>query len=130
MTSAWKTDVASDQHPEHDEDAQIAPIAAGDDLAECDGCENQKKGNIDHRREQNAADRGARNGNASEQPERQQRRQRIAVDGQSSSPVGDRRQKKPRDGRRDIAVDHLMDVPVERSERGRQFQMAEILRQP
>src|SRR5262249_52539853 len=123
-----KNDVPGNQHREHDEDAPIAPITAGNDSATCDGCENKKKGNIDHRGEQYAPDCRACNGDTSEQPKREQCRKRIAVDRKPSGPVRNSCQKKTRDRSCDIAIDHLMDVPVEWRERSRQRQMAEILR--
>ena len=73
---------------------------------------------------------GAGNRQAARKPQGEQAGQRIAVDRQPAGPIGNCRKQKTGDGRRDVAVDHLVDVPIQRIESGRQRHFAEILRQP
>jgi len=63
---------------------------------------------------------GAENRQAAHEPQRKKTGQRIAVDRQPSGPIGNCREQKAGAHRADMAVDHLMDVPVEWVECGRQ----------
>ena len=50
-------DIADNQHAEHDEDTEIAPILAGDDLAQRHRRERSEEGDVDHGGEPSAPDR-------------------------------------------------------------------------
>ena len=125
-----ENDIAGNQHAEHDEDTEIAPIVAGNDFAQRDCREYHEERHVDCGRDPLTPNGRAGNGHAAGQPQREEPGQRIAIDRQPAGPVGNCGEQKTRNGRRDIAVDHLVDVPIDRIKGSRQRQLAEILRQP
>ena len=120
--------IAGDQYAEHDEDAEIAPVLAGDQLSQHHRCERSEKRNVNHTRNHCAPNRRAGDRHPAGKPQRGKAGQRIAIDRQSPGPIGNRREQEAGDNRGHIPVDHLMDMPIERRQRRWQRQLAEILR--
>src|SRR6185437_13711043 len=82
----------------------------------------RRKCAADCRREQNS--------DAPCKPQQRQSRERNAAHRQASGPVRNRRQQEPADDGGSIAVQHFMNVPIERAEIGRQRQGTVVLRKP
>jgi hypothetical protein len=80
-------DIADNQHAEHDEDTEIAPILAGDDLAQRHRRERSEEDDVDHGGEPSAPDRRTSHRYAARQPKHAEAGQRIAVDRQPPGPI-------------------------------------------
>src|SRR6516162_7489012 len=125
-----KDDVAEDEHEENDHDTQVAPILAGNDLAGRNGRKREQETDVDERRCNGPDIRGQQNGYAAGEPKHDEADKRPAVDRQPARPVRNCREQKAGDRFRHIAVEHLVDVPVERAEFSRHRDKAQILRGP
>src|SRR6185437_9518278 len=123
-----ENNISGNQQCEHYKDAQIAPVLAGDNLACSDSGKSHKKTDVDGSCDY-AADPGRKqNSCAPCKPKKCKSGEWPSVDGEPSGPVRDGCKQKARNCCGDIPVEHLMNVPVERSKIGRQRQLAEILR--
>jgi hypothetical protein len=109
---------------------QITPVLAGDDLARGDGGEHQQKADVDRRRDDAAKLGRKQDRHTPAKPQQREAGQRPAAYRQTPGPVRNGREQKAGDGGGDIAVEHFVDVPVERAELGRQRKLTDILRQP
>jgi hypothetical protein len=123
-------DVAEPQYGERRGDLAVVALAAVAELARDEDDQQREKGEIDRRRRNGADQRRERHRQPAGEPQRRERDQLAALQRQAAGPVGDRGQREAGDRRRAVAVDHLVDVPVERRIGGRQGQLAEIGRQP
>src|SRR5262249_2770632 len=110
--------------------AKIAPVPAGGDLPRGQYRERGQECNVDHSGELSAPDRRARDRHAACEPERGKGGQRQAIDRKTPRPVRNGGEQENGDDGRPIAVEHLVDMPVERREGGWQRQLTKILRQP
>ena len=122
--------VARREHAEHDEDLEVAPILPGRDLApDCCGDQGQE-GEVD-RGCGEPADRGrGRDRDASRGPRENQDEKGLALERQPSGPVRHGSEEKACDHRGEIAIQHLVDMPVARREGGRDLPLAVEQRQP
>ena len=125
-----KRDIAGEQQQNQHHHIEIFPVAPGQDLARRRGCDQRQKTCIDQHRRQPAGFRGKRHHEASRDPDDHQCQQGHALYRQPSGPVRNRREQETRDHRRQITVEHFMDMPVTRRKCRYQRQLAVKHRQP
>ena len=116
--------VGRDQDREQGDDDQVAPVPPDRDLAGAEGGEDGKKGDVDRRRHSRTDPCRKRDGETPGEPERGERRQGKPPKRRAAGPAGDRGQQEPGDGRGDEAEQHLVDMPGDGVDRGRQFEDA------
>ena len=107
-------DVSCNENANQHQDTQVAPVATRYDFARGDDRECREKGDVDQRCRENSEIGRKENCNAARKPERGQRHQRRTGDRQPAGPVRNCSEQKASNYCRDIAVEHFMDVPIER----------------
>ena len=112
-------DINEGERQHEDRDLQVPPVLAGDDLARDERGEDDKEPDVDRRRGHAADRRRGEHGDPARRPQRDEGGERDARHRQASGPVGDRGQQEARDDRAAVAEDHLVRVPVDRREGGR-----------
>ena len=111
--------IADEEQRQGGEHRQVAPVAAGQDLARHDGEEEGRKGEIEDCRGGSAQCRGEENRGPAGGPSQQEKRERPALQRHSPRPVGDGGEEKAGDSRGGKAIDHLVDVPDDGGKRAR-----------
>lgn len=106
--------IAEEQQRQRSDDRQVPPIAAGDNLPGDDNHEEDGKGEIDNGRDARADQARKQNRQPSEKPYGHKRGQRRALQGQTSGPVRDRREKESGHNRAAIAEGQFVNVPQAR----------------
>lgn len=118
------------QQRDQRDDFEIAPVFAGQDFPN-GGCNDEReKTDVDRSSRKPFDVGGNRHDDPSGDPHQNEHKQRLSLNRKLSRPVRDRGEKKSRDHRRQIAVEHLMDMPVPRRERRMQRQLAMEDRKP
>lgn len=120
-----KEHIAGDEQAERDEHRQIAPVAAGDELARHHRHQDDAEGKIDPRKTGGKEERGA-----AREPEEHERRESAAAHREASGPVRDRGQHEPCHGGEAEAVHHLMRVPEHRREARARRVTVHVSREP
>ena len=125
-----KEAVSEEKDGDRHENLEIAPVPAGDDLAGDRKAEGGEKGAIDDGGKLPAERNRQTDGEASRPPQQNEHKKPQALHGQPARPVGHRRQEKAGDDRREIAEQHLMDMPVHRQKQHAHVERTHAKRHP
>src|SRR6266508_4714157 len=125
-----KREVSGGEQADDDDDLEIVPLPACNDLARGGSRKQDEEEGIDGCGRTPADPGRNADGNSSGDPGREQQDERPALQRQPSGPVRYRRRQEARDDRGDISKQHLMDVPVPRRERRAELELAVKGRQP
>ncbi len=113
-------DIGEPEQADRHQHLEVAPVVSGDDFARDHRGDGEEEGLVDEGRCQRPEAADPDHGEASGQPERQQRRQRPAAGRQAPCPVGHGGEEEASHHRGAIAVDHFVYVPVGGVERARE----------
>jgi hypothetical protein len=116
MGLEMKSNVAGEQQAHQANDFQVSPILARENLARNRGDQQRKKSGINESRRQPADFGRECDGDTPRQPQCDQNGQGRTLDRQPPGPVRNRGEQKSGHHRRQIAVQHFVDVPVDRPE--------------
>jgi hypothetical protein len=114
MRFEMKAQVPRDQQRHQQHHGQIAPVLAGEDFTPGRRNDQRQKGRVDDQRDPPGGLGGKRDRQPSRNPDQDQYEQGHAANRQPPGPVRNRGEQKTRDRRRQIAVEHFVDVPVAR----------------
>ena len=107
-------DVAGDQQAEDSEDTEVSPVAARDDLPCRHRGKGRQEGDVNQCGQCDSGLNRQQHDKAARQPKGGECGQRTSADRQAPGPVRDRGQQKARRDGGDVAVQHFVDVPIER----------------
>src|SRR5262245_39459657 len=127
---SMKDDIGENEHDEDHQYAKISPVFAGDDLAPGDQRNRGKKCRVDDRRNNATELRRSQERETASEPKRGEACKRPAVDRQPSGPVRNCRKQEASDSRSNIAIEHLVNVPIERAQMRWNAHFAHVLGDP
>ena len=125
-----KGDIAGKQQPDQRDHLEIAPVASRRDLAPGRGGHQQQKARVNKHCNPPAGRGGEGHGEPAGNPHHDECHQRRALQRQPAGPVRNCREQESGDDGRQIAVEHLMHMPVARREGREELQFAVKRRQP
>jgi hypothetical protein len=124
MRLEMESDVDGRQERYDADHLQIIPLAAGDDFARRGGYEQQQEDRIQSKPYLPSEPSGKGRCRPARDPRPEQQSERPSLDRQAPCPIGNSREEKTGDDGADVAKQHLMDMPIPRSKRGRQVEAA------
>jgi len=130
MSFEMKCAVSQEQQGDQHHDLEVAPVPTRQDFPGRSGNDEREKADVNRCGWQPSDVGGNRHDDASGDPDQNKRKQRSALDRKPPRPVRDSGEQKARDHRRQVAVEHLMDMPVPRRERRMQQQLTVENRKP
>ena len=106
--------VAHQQQRDQDDDGKVAPVAAGDDLAERDGDHRGEEREVESGHRRRARGRWQQQGAPSDGPQHDERQQRHPLQGQMAGPVRDGGQQEAGDRGGGKPKEEFVGVPAHR----------------
>ena len=122
--------VACDEHADHRDHHEVAPIPADDDLAQHIATEDDGAGEVDQRHRQGRERFGGHDRNPAEDPEREQACQGPSRERRPARPVRRGGEQESREYRAEIAEQRLVGMPGHRVEGTRQLEPSGERREP
>ncbi len=122
--------VAQDKRYQDCEHTQVAPVLPSDDLARGNRRKRGQKAHVDDGCNKAADSCRQQNRRAASEPKQRKPGEWPSADRQATGPVGNCRKEKARNARRNITVEHFVDVPIERGQMRRHDELAHVLGHP